>query len=270
MPIDPNVNVPTTDPRSGSVSAIENEIPAYRAIHPTAVVALVLGVLSVTSFASPYCLIFAVAAVVAGFLADRKIQRLPEVLTGRGLAQAGLGLGLVFGLTAVTISTVQGVIRVSQAKTFAREYESLLKSASVDQLTWYGQPPSIRVNYTPEAMAKEMRNDRAAVQVMEEKNAGLRLIKKALGTPGGDVHFDRIEAHGEDGLNVYALARFEVHAPGEADPADKERFALAHLKGTKSAKGRLEWWVDEFLFPYQPKTFVSKGSTDTHGHGHAH
>ncbi len=40
-------------------------------------------------------------------MANVAIKRHPDRLTGRGLANAGIALGLVFGLTVVTYTTVQ-------------------------------------------------------------------------------------------------------------------------------------------------------------------
>ena len=45
MAIDPNAT--RTNPDSGPASAIENEIPAYRAISPLAITSLILGALSI-------------------------------------------------------------------------------------------------------------------------------------------------------------------------------------------------------------------------------
>ena len=82
-------------PRPVASTVIENEIPAYRAISPLAVLSLVLGLLSLLCFTDPSFLVVAALAVTAGLLADRKIQRMPDVLTGRRLAQAGVALGLL-------------------------------------------------------------------------------------------------------------------------------------------------------------------------------
>jgi len=97
-------------------SAIENELPAYRAISPQAVVALICGLLAILSFANLYFLAFAAAAIGLGLLAERKIRRDPEIWTGRGLAHAGAALGLVFGLSAVTSEVVQGYLRSRSAR----------------------------------------------------------------------------------------------------------------------------------------------------------
>jgi hypothetical protein len=263
---EPNPNAPGA--ASTTASAIENEIPAYRAISPQAVLALILGVLSVLSFASWYFLVFAAAAVLVGFLADRKIQRLSDVLTGRGLAQAGVGLGLIFGLTSLTISTVQGVVRASQATTFAKAYADVLSKGSFDDNVWYSQHPVGRKEITPEKLVKDLTQPGPGLDHFESKYAPLRQLKKAVTEDGADIHFERIEKHGQEDLTPVATALYEVHTPQAKNPADKERFALAVMKGA-TTRGRLEWWVDQLMFPYKPESYVAPEKPVDDGHGHA-
>ena len=75
MALHPNVS--PADPEATPRPAIENELPAYRAISPHAVVGLIAGVLAVISFASLYFLAFAVIAILLGIYADRRIRRSP-------------------------------------------------------------------------------------------------------------------------------------------------------------------------------------------------
>lgn len=270
MTIDPNIQAPATDP--GTVSAIENELPAYRAISPRAIVALILGILAVLSFASWYFLSLAVAAVLVGYLADRKIQRFPNVLTGRGLAQAGMGLGLIFGLTAVTITTVQGVLRTNQAKAFSRIFINAAKKGTFDQIVWFSHHPDARALSTPEKLTAEMEKQQGGPMMIDQKFGPHRALKKALGEPGADIHFKSIESHGEDGLNPFAAVVLEVDSPQAKNPAEKEQHALAFMKGTKTRTGRYEWWVESLQFPYKPSgvPFQPPAKHADDGHGHSH
>ena len=52
-------------------SAIENEIPTYRAVSTRAVFAAICGLVSILSFTHPFFYVFAAAAVVLGWWADR-------------------------------------------------------------------------------------------------------------------------------------------------------------------------------------------------------
>src|SRR5262249_3478299 len=159
---EPNTTTTTTTSMAekSPVSAIENQIPTYRAISPEAVVSLICGVLAILSFAHWSFLICAVAAIVLGVRADRKIVRLSDVLTGRGLAQAGIALGLAFGLSAITLTVVQDWILARAASKFGRLYETVLAKGTLEDNLWYGQPPQARTGKTPEQIAKELRGSR--------------------------------------------------------------------------------------------------------------
>ena len=253
-------------PAGGSV--IENEIPAYRAISPGAVVSLVFGVLAVLSYASVGFLAFAAVAVVLGFLADRKIARMPDVLTGRSLAQAGVGLGLAFGLTSLTITTVQSFIRESEAKKFAKVYEEVLLKGSVQDVFFYGQKPALRKTTTAEKLYKDMTSKGGDPRMMDMQTTSIRDAKAAVGTPGAEAHFEKIERTEDDGNTLVAAALYAIHNDKAPPPAQKEQFALAILKGQKNG-GKYEWWVEELRFPYTPASYVAapKPVDDGHGHG---
>ncbi len=77
-------------------SPIENELPTYRAISNRAIFSLVFGAMAIFCFAHPIFYVAAVLAVVLGVLAHRAIREYPDMLTGHGLANAGIALGLDF------------------------------------------------------------------------------------------------------------------------------------------------------------------------------
>ncbi len=266
MPLEPKPTSLQAD--SLAASAIENEIPAYRAIAPGAIVALILGVASILCFVSWYFLALAGLALLVGFTADRKIQRFPDLFVGRGMAQAGLGLGLVFGLTAVTIGTAQSFLLAKQAKDFGRAFASVLAKDSFEQIVWWGQRPQVRVNNTPEKLVADMTNSPQNAARFEEENGSVRRLKKALASPGSTVHFERLENYGVDELTPWASATFEVHSP---DVKPGEEFAAVLYKAEKNKNGVNEWWIEKIAFPAKPGTFkapVPKPVDDGHGHAH--
>jgi hypothetical protein len=232
------------------------------------VFSLIVGILAVLSYAHPFFLLFAATAVVLGVLSDRKIQRLPDVLTGRGLAQAGIALGLVFGSTALTISTVQSMLLTREAGKFARKYEGVLAKGSYDESLWWSQAPLTRKDKTPAQLVSEMNKSGKDKPMFDMHYADLRSLKDAVAAPGSEVHFQRIERQGDDGSNAYASAVYEVHLPKPKPPAESVSHALAILKGTKTA-GRYEWWVEQVQFPYRPNTYVEPAKPVDDGHGHA-
>jgi hypothetical protein len=225
-------------------SPIENEIPAYRAISPGAIFSLILGILSFFSYTSLWFLALSIGAVVIGALSMRKIRRMPDILTGEKFAQAGIFLGLVFGLTASTISTVQQVIRMRRAEAVAR-------------------------SLTPKKLALEMKSQSPQnVQMMEMELKPLRDLKAHADEPNARIHFLRIEGVGDPGTALEAEALYEVHSPQSKTPGDKDTFALAIVHQVDTNR-KLEWWCDKVIFPYKPASYVApeKPVDDGHGHG---
>jgi hypothetical protein len=271
--IDQNVT-PSSPSAAAPVSAVDNEIPAYRAISPVAVISVIFGVLAVLSFANWFFLSCAVIAVALGIYADRKIQRFSDTLTGRRLAQAGTALGLIFGLTAVSIGLVQNVIQKREAAKFARELERVLKDGSYEDALTYKMAPARRAGKTREQLIEEARKAKVAQKKEREdmademENGQLRRLKARLAIPSQSFRFDQIEATLVDGLTAQAAARFKVEGPGNAEFPDTEQYALLVFKANTNAP-RYEWWLDQVVFPYKPASFVpaEKPVDDGHGHG---
>jgi hypothetical protein len=263
-----NATAPVPVTGGTTAPAIENEIPAYRAISPRAVAALILGVLSVLAFADWRFLVLSALAVVLGWTADRNIQRWPDVLTGRRLAQAGVGLGLIFGLTSVSIATVQGMIRKNQAQAHAKEYLDHVKKDTIEQLMWLNQPPTARANSTPEAIAERLRKNDESKQRFEMEFAGVRALQAAVHEPGAEIHYEGIETHGEDGLSPFAGALFEIHNDQAKKAENKERHAFVLMKAAKNPKNQYEWYVESVQFPYKKKSFALPDKPVDDGHGH--
>src|SRR5262249_44219499 len=200
------------------------------------------------------------------------IQKFPDILTGRGLAQAGVGLGLIFGLTSVSIETVSSVLRARDASRFAREFETVLQNESFERTAWMSLPPQARETTTPQKMIEEMTSGGPqAAQGFEQKYGALREVKKQLATEGATVHFLRLDSHGLDGLNPYAAALYEIHVPKAEKPEQREQYAMAFIKSAKDAKGRYGWWVETLNYPVAPGAdFQIPTKPVDDGHGHAH
>ncbi len=260
-----NLNAPTAAP------AIENEFATYRAICPSAVVALILGVFSLLGFVSIYFLAVPVLAIVFGAFADRKIQRYPEILTGRGLAQAGIALGLVFGLTAVTVLTVQSMIRGRQGLAYARAYEKILRDGTFADAVWMAQSPQMRATSSPEEMMKQAKGSASTQSIFEERYHAINEIKRAINAKA-ELRFVRIEGHGDQDLTQYAGAVYAVHDHDAKGAEDPDRYILAVIKWDPRTTKGLNWWVPDVVFPYKEKTFIApapdKKADDGHGHSH--
>lgn len=271
MAIDSNAN--PANPETTTVSAIENEFPTYRAISPAAVVSLVFGLLSIFCFTHWFFLLFAAAAIALGVHADRKIQRLPDILTGRGLAQAGIGLGLVFGLASITTAAVQDFALRSSARRFGQVYRGSLKQRSIEPALWYYQPPSYRKDKSPEEVAQAMRKSES--KMFEMEIAELRALNTRLtGIPAGSIEFSGVESYGSEGINAFATILYDVKGPADKDHAAKES-ALVVARGEPKGRGRYDWTVERVKYPYRPDSYQPepKPVDDGHGHGgggHAH
>lgn len=270
MAVDQNVS--SSAPETARAAAIDNEIPAYRAISPPAVVSLILGILGLLSFANWFFLIFAAGAVLLGVYADRKIRRDPEIWTGRTFAQLGTALGLVFGLAAVTVSLVQGLVRSQDATRFSRMYAEVLKKDSPEVAYWYTIQPASRDGKSAVELYDKAKKQARHPQEFEMMMGGASKLKKhADSLPGTDIHFVRLETHGIDGVHPFATALLEVHSPASKDTPASEEYALLYLKAT-SLRGKYHWWIEESKYPYQPSTFTvqPKAVDDGHGHSHSH
>ncbi len=257
---------PTTSP-------IENEIPTYRAIDNRAVASVICGVLASFSFAHIGFLVFAVAAVVLGLLANVEIKRKLDMLTGRRLANTGVALGLVFGLTVVTYTGIQTFILTREATKFATFYGKVLKEGTFGDAMLYRQPPETRKGKTAEEVEAEFNAMKAKERGMMEIRMGpFNNLRKALGPKGSHLDFVRIQSQGVDDshpgqIGYFAAALYEVGSPLAKDSSGGNQYAVVLLKG--ESKGRhYEWWVEEVQFPVAPNFKVApKPIDDGHGHG---
>jgi hypothetical protein len=261
-----------TSPAATAAPAIENQINAYRALSPMAVASLLLGFVSVLSFAGDFFYLFSVAAVLSGFLANRKISRYPDMLTGGSLAKAGIAMGLTFGLASFTMSLVQTTIQKRSAEAFAHAYTDAIKGGNLANALWYQVPAASRKLETPKQIIEKMRATESDESNFKMQNAELLTLMTQLEQPGAKVEFDEIESHVLSDMDVIASAVLDVHVDAAKDQIAKDQHALVVLKGT-SEGGTYKWVVDGLRFPYVPRSFVpvpEKKHDESDGHGHSH
>jgi len=246
-----------TDPHSASASpnaesVIENEIPTYRAISSWAVASIVLGVISGVAFANLYFLVAAIGAVVSGAIAQRMIRAYPDLLTGRGLANLGIALGLICGLGATTYKAVQWTLIGKEATAFAEVYGQVLREGSFADAFWYQQPPPVRRDRDPQEMYNQFREETAdqdMAMVQPELITFQQLQERVQASDETHVHVDAIERRGFDGTIPFAEVRLHIEGPGsEQFPA--EQSALLRLRGITGEHGR-EWYVERVTYPYE-------------------
>lgn len=249
-------------------SIIENEIPTYRAVSPLAVASALLGLGSLAAFIDPWFLVLAVLAVISGALADRKIQLYSDVLTGRKLAQAGLAMGLIFGLAVVTNTLVADFLLKRRLEQFSVQYLSTLQEKPLADAIWYRMPASSRRGLSSREVLARIQGagDRS---VLETQVGPTTRLKKRLDS-GGKIRYDMIEQRGFDRLRPFGLVRLIVDGGKDEGPGeDSDDYALLELKGETHGSEVL-WQVAELYYPYRPLTHVSRPKPVDDGHGHEH
>jgi hypothetical protein len=272
---DQKVSAPNIDPESPD-SPIENELPTYRAISIRAIFSLLLGATAIFCFAHPVFYGAAVLAIVLGVLAHRGIRQHPDMLTGLGLANTGIALGLIFGLGCGTYTGVQTYVQTSLGEKLAHRYEEVLNTNSLGDMLLLNLHPDSRKDQTGDDLVKSIEKSKAKDKMMMEQKYGslLALNRRLKSSKEEHAEFVRIESVGVDdhsGLEmpVYALAVYEIHGPGSKEFPEKQQYALAILKGRQKGK-QYDWWVEDVKFPYVPKTYVAPVAAPDDGHGHAH
>ena len=262
--------------RESADSAIPNELPTYRAISTRAICSVICGVLASFTFAHPFFYVVAVLAVVLGILAHRTIRQHPDMFTGSGLANAGIALGLIFGLTSASYTVVQTYVRTRQAEKFAKQYAEILKAPTLANVLLYSIHPDGRETQTGEQLVEKLQstNQRDRMSVDRKFGQTVALKKRLQSSKDEHVEFVRIETLGEDEGNateipIFAAALYEVNGPGSKEFPAKQQYAMAVLKGRLKGK-QYDWWVDDLLFPYTPKTFKPTVKAPDDGHGHEH
>jgi len=90
------------DPRVGLSSVEEGNVVHYRTVSRIAVAALVLGLLSAAALVSKLMWCVPIVGVTLAVIALRTIAKDQNVVLGRGAAQVGLVLGLLFFASATT------------------------------------------------------------------------------------------------------------------------------------------------------------------------
>ncbi len=264
MSLDPRLSVP-----SERASAIENELPAYRAVSATAVVSLIFGMLAIFSFVDLWFLVCGALAIALGLWADAKIRRYPDLLTGQRLARVGVGLGLVFVLSASTVHVTQALVLRRSAARFGTYYAKVLKASDLPHAVWYRQPESARKKKTADEFLKDIQNESRREPMMLDSYMGpVTGIQKRLQQEHWSIRYREIEESGYDRVTPYAFLLFEMVPPAGPGKSAPE-YAVVDLRSETNRPG-FHWYIQDMKYPYQRRThqLPVKGPEDEHGHGH--
>lgn len=172
----------------------ETDLP-YRAISLPAIIAALLGGLSVLSIWSPLFGAFGLLAIICGVFALRAIASRPQSLTGRAAALFGMALGLAFLIVPAAQLLSRDYQLRSQGERYASEWLALVRS---------GQLP----------LAHQL-----TLQPVHREPRGTDLRRYYQGSPRsqqemnelfGEPHLHALVTHGADG-QLAAPQVLEIH-----------------------------------------------------------
>jgi hypothetical protein len=238
---------PDTDPHIDN-----NEIAAYRAISPLSTLSLIAGLGSILTFTSPYFAILGLLAIVLGLMAHRSIRKLSDVLTGEKLANVGIGLGLMFSLSALTLGFVQDRIVLYEASKFGRIFNEILQKGSTDDALFMKLPPAARKGKKAEVAVKEMVAQSRNPLERDQQQKSIQDVKARLNASADQViDFDGVIQHSVNGLTIYAFGRYKLHGPPTKNYPNETQYALVKFQGV-SEGSVYNWYVEEVTFPFTP------------------
>ena len=266
-------------------AVIENEIPTYRAISPLALASAGFGALSALAFTAPLWFAAPVLAFLTGFWAERKIRMKSDVLTGRSFAQAGIALGLIFGISALSYTLYSNYIVRADARKFGLLLESTLNHAKditpldTSDLTWFMIPPSARKGLSPDdakTRIQQMTKNSEKYKAMDDRVA--QMLRQA---GKQKIEFVEVESAFFEELDPLATILFKVgdevgHTYPEGDGHDHKAktaepkgldYALFQLRGQQEGR-RYKWSVDDVFYPYARESYKHVAAKKDDGHGH--
>ncbi len=279
MPLEPPLA-----PKAGatlSAPPIENEIPTYRAISPLAVVAAVLGAASALSFTAYPWEAAAILAVVTGFVADRSIKKRPDALTGRSFAQAGIAMGLIFGISSFAHVRWTDYALRQDARHFAGEIIKTLDAirtrdpVEVSDVTWFMIPPAARRGMSPgeskTRMAKVFKESELAKDIDDQ-------IRRMCARAGKTKPFTINRIESAEYIVMSGYVAIILNVPKDDDHAhDHGKAAAPEPPGAENVmiylqqvddESKQKWFMKHLFYPYVPNTYKPEPQAPDDGHGH--
>lgn len=278
--------------------AFENEISTYRALSPMAISSAILGLLAGLSFVSPLWRVAAVLAVIAGFVADYRIRKLPELLTGRNFAHAGIAMGLMFGISSVAYNYWSSYVLERDSRAFAKAFTETLNESKktfppdTADTMWFMLHPEMRAGVTPEEARQQIAKITEGSAKVQQIEVAVKQMARFAGTKNPievvaieDAFFQDRDAYATVLLKVGdGTNHFHDHPKQEMPKSNSKRAsmvdeeiigegaenALLVLRGVNVGKDFL-YFVDQIRYPYMPKSYKAvpqKPKDDGHGHDH--
>lgn len=245
---------PKTIPRhtEGEIHpANENELPAYRAVSRLAIASLVFGISSILAFVAGYFALFGAIAIIFGLMAQRNIRSLPDTLTGSRMADAGIALGLLFSLSALTVTIAQSWIINREATRFARTYVEALRSGSLDDVLFLEIHPESRKTKSKAELLADLRQGMRGPGMMDMQTQAPRdMIKRLASTPGQTVELGKIIDHITLGMDAYVEFLLIFKGPKSQEFPAEIQYGIVRFQGVPD--GRTFAWKALFSKFPQP------------------
>ena len=234
---------------------------AYRAISRTSVLSLVLGILSVLSFAPSLIFFLApLGAVIAGVHALWQIAAAPQEWAGKRFAQVGIVLAVVctVGTLSLRIGTTLHMKHYGRAA--ADRFVEKLKAGDLESAFWLTIPQQFRasmVNTPMEQLPQEM------IERFGQFSANAGELAQSLAAGTSTVEFETFEGTGQYHSDDYALVVYRIHThAGES-----------HLLVTAASAHRpdmpgVSWYIRDNQPNYVPHSFQIQPPSHEHGHMH--
>jgi hypothetical protein len=248
-----------------------------------AICSVLFGLGSALSFIDPWFLISGVIAVGFGLLAIRNVGRFPTVLTGKSIAQAGIGLALAFSLSAATITLLNGFILNQKAAAFGRSFAKIIASNDVADAMWYRTPPSGRRGMTPRKLLAELAQASPDAVALEDRVAPMRNLLQRAAQPGAKLTFEGVEKSGTDRLMTFAVLVYKIQGGTHEHKVDPDRPLTPDEKAldqdvvhaaieirSEAGDPPFSWYIYNVMLPYKKNSHVLAVQPVDDGHGHAH
>jgi hypothetical protein len=241
--------------------AMIGETP-YRAITYSSVLSLALGIASILAFAHLICEVFAVASVLFGVLAIRRVNAAPQEWAGKSLACAGIVLSLLFGGGAAAVNIATTIERHQMGRATADRFVDKLSKGEMEAAFWLTLPQAFRKSLSHtndiEDLPPEMANLKERYMEFRQENEALTDM---ITTGRTTIEFEMVEGTGEFRGQDFAVLVYLVHS------RDGDTRLMLNVGSARDPeKSGKSWFVRETHLGYVPHSFQS-GAT---GHDHAH
>jgi hypothetical protein len=200
------------------LSTTESEgLQRYRSLSGLAVLALLLGLLSVTALAHPAAWIIPLAAVVCGLIAGRRIATRSDTLMGASLANLGLILGLFFlSWAPVSFFTDRWLIH-REARRFGQEWLAAVFQGDLSRA--YQATLPVRERQPEGTSLGEYYENNPLPRAERDAyfNDGIPRQLASLGSEG-DFVFEQLLEVSHTPAYILTLPRFHIYRRGQDEP----------------------------------------------------